>query len=159
MHWAIFCLAAIKRDDRPKPCATLAGFIYTAIRITVLLLATGTILGALWADKAWGRFWAWDPKEVWALVSLLVYLLILHARYIGWSGDFGMSLTAVAGATAVLFTWYGVNFLLGSGMHSYGTGAGGAWAVGTAAAAQWLFLAVAWVRYAGETQAAEIELR
>ena len=56
-------------------------------------------------------------------------------------------MAAVAGATAVLFTWYGVNFLLGSGMHSYGSGAGGGWAVGAAVAIQWLFLAAAGVRY------------
>ena len=131
----------------PETCSTLAQFIYTAIQITVLLLAAGTILGALWADKAWGRFWGWDPKEVWALVSLLVYVAILHARYIGWAGDFGMTLAAVLGATAVLFTWYGVNFLLDSGMHAYGSGAGGQWAVGTAVMLQWLFLAAAAGRY------------
>jgi ABC-type transport system involved in cytochrome c biogenesis permease subunit len=135
----------------PKECSKLAGFIYTVVRITVLLLTAGTILGALWADKAWGRFWAWDPKEVWALISLLVYVLILHARHIGWAGDFGMALAAVFGATAVLFTWYGVNFLLGSGMHSYGSGAGGQWAVGSAVAIQWLFLAIAGGRYLAET--------
>ena len=137
----------VKNRRPPEACSVLAGFIYTAIQITVLLLAAGTILGALWADKAWGRFWAWDPKEVWALISLLVYVVILHARYAGWSRDFGMALAAVLGATAVLFTWYGVNFLLGSGMHSYGSGAGGQWQVGTAVAIQWLFLLVAAGRY------------
>ena len=111
------------RRRPPEACSVLAGFIYTAIQITVLLLAAGTVLGALWADKSWGRFWAWDPKEVWALISLLAYLLLLHARHTGWSGDFGMAVTAVLGFTAILFTWYGVNFLLGSGMHSYGSGA------------------------------------
>jgi ABC-type transport system involved in cytochrome c biogenesis permease subunit len=129
----------------------LAGFTYTAIQITVLLLTAGTILGALWGDKAWGRFWGWDPKEVWALVSLLVYILILHARYVGWSGDFGMAVAAVLGATAVLFTWYGVNFLLNTGMHSYGTGSGGQWEVGGAVALNWLFLAAAASRYMTET--------
>ncbi len=131
----------------PEICSTLAGFTYNAIQITVLLLATGTILGAFWADQAWGRFWGWDPKEVWALISLLVYIVILHARYIGWAGDFGMILAAVLGATAVLFTWYGVNFLLGSGMHAYGSGAGGQREVGAAVALQWLFLAAAAVRH------------
>ena len=127
-------------------CPLLAGFIYTAIQITVLLLAAGTVLGALWADKAWGRFWAWDPKEVWALVSLLVYLLMLHARHIGWSGDFGMAAAGLLGFTAILFTWYGVNFLVGGGMHSYGAGAGGKWAVLAAIAVEWLFLAAAGLR-------------
>lgn len=135
----------------PQPCRILAGFIYTAIQITVLLLAAGTILGALWADKAWGHYWGWDPKEVWALVSLLAYILILHMRYLGWSRDFGMAFAAVFGFTAVLFTWYGVNFVLGSGMHAYGSGAGGAWAVSSAAALQWLFLLAAALRYLTES--------
>ena len=123
----------------PEACGILAGFIYTAIQITVLLLAAGTILGAVWADKAWGHFWSWDPKEVWALVSLLVYMLGLHIRRLGWSRDFGMAVTAVLGFTAILFTWYFVNFVLGSGMHSYGSGAGGQWAVIGALIIEWLF--------------------
>jgi ABC-type transport system involved in cytochrome c biogenesis permease subunit len=127
----------------PEACAKLAGLMYRTIQITVLLLTIGTILGALWADQAWGRFWGWDPKETWALISLLVYILILHARCIGWSGDFGMATAAVLGATSVLFTWYGVNFLLNVGLHSYGSGAGGQWAVGSAVALQWLFWAAA----------------
>jgi ABC-type transport system involved in cytochrome c biogenesis permease subunit len=131
----------------PEACAVLAGFTYTAIQITVLLLTAGTILGALWADKAWGRFWGWDPKEVWALVSLLVYILILHARYVGWSGDFGMAVAAVLGATAVLFTYYGVNFLLNAGMHSYGSGSGGKWQVVSVVGLEWFFLAAAATRY------------
>ncbi len=137
----------------PEACALLAGFTYTAIQITVLLLTAGTILGALWADKAWGRFWAWDPKEVWALISLLAYLGFLHMRHIGWLGAFGMAMTAVLGASAVGFTWYGVNFLLGSGMHSYGSGAGGQWQVGTAAVIQLSFLTAAGGRYLIETGA------
>jgi len=135
----------------PETCAVLAGFTYTAIQITVLLLAAGTILGALWADKAWGRFWAWDPKEVWALISLLSYLCFLHLRCVGWLGDFGMALTAVLGAGAVGFTWYGVNFLLGSGMHSYGSGAGGQWEVTSAVVLNGAFLLAAAGRYLIET--------
>ena len=130
----------------PAACGVLARFIYTAIQITVLLLAAGTILGALWADKAWGHFWSWDPKEVWALVSLLVYLLGLHLRKLGWSGDFGMAVTAVFGFTAILATWYFVNFVWGSGMHSYGSGSGGMWAVITVMAIVWIFLLAAAVR-------------
>lgn len=133
---------------QPAACAVLAGFIYTAIKITVLLLTAGTILGALWADKSWGRFWGWDPKEVWALVSLLVYLWFLHARHIRWSGDFGMAATAILGAIVILFNWYGVNFILGTGLHAYATGAGtGQVPVAAAVALQWLFLLAAAVRY------------
>ena len=133
---------------QPPACGVLARFIYTTIKITVLLLTAGTILGALWADKSWGRFWGWDPKEVWALVSLLVYLWFLHARHIRWSGDFGMAATAILGAIVILFNWYGVNFVLGTGLHAYASGAGaGQTPVAAAVALQWLFLLAAGVRY------------
>ncbi len=136
----------------PAACSAIAGFIYTAIKITVLLLAAGTILGALWADKSWGRYWGWDPKEVWALISLMVYLWFLHARRIGWSGDFGMAATAILGATVILFNWYGVNFILALGLHAYASGAGGQLQVGAAVLIQWLFLFAAAVRYLIETR-------
>ncbi len=115
------------RTGRKAPLATvaLAGFIYKAMQVAVLLLAAGTILGGLWADVSWGRFWGWDPKEVWALVSLLAYLIILHGRYIGWIGDFGLAAGSVLGAAVIGMSWYGVNFLLGAGLHSYGFGQGG----------------------------------
>jgi ABC-type transport system involved in cytochrome c biogenesis permease subunit len=135
----------------PEICSTLAGYIYKATQVAVVLLAAGTILGALWADVAWGRFWGWDAKEVWALVSLLVYMTILHGRYTGWSGDFGLALGSVLGATAIMMAWYGVNFFLGSGLHSYASGAGGQWEVGTAVVLNWLFLIAAAFRYRLET--------
>jgi ABC-type transport system involved in cytochrome c biogenesis permease subunit len=109
----------------PAACVELAGFIYKAMQVAVLLLAAGTILGGLWADVSWGRFWGWDPKEVWALVSLLAYLVVLHGRYAGWIGNFGLAAGAVLGAAVIGMSWYGVNFLLGAGLHSYGFGQGG----------------------------------
>jgi ABC-type transport system involved in cytochrome c biogenesis permease subunit len=130
----------------PEDCRVLAGFTYAAIKVTVLLLAAGTILGAFWADYAWGHFWGWDPKEVGALLALLAYLLILHTRHLGWSGDFGMAFTAFFGFTAILWTWYGVNYMMKSGMHAYGSGAGGKWAVMAVLAIEWLFLWAAAVR-------------
>ena len=132
---------------RPKRAPSWPVSPTRPIQITVLLLAAGTILGALWADKAWGRFWAWDPKEVWALISLLVYLLILHARYIGWSGDFGMAVAAVLGATAVLFTWYGVNFLLRQRHALLRRGRRRTMAGRRGRGRQWLFLTRRGVRY------------
>jgi cytochrome c-type biogenesis protein CcsB len=130
----------------PAACGPLSEVVYNAMKIAVFLLAAGTILGGLWADKSWGRFWGWDPKEVWALVSLLVYLAVLHARHAGWSGRFGLALAAVLGATVILVNWYGVNFILGSGLHSYGVGTGGLIPVATVVVAQWLFLAAAALR-------------
>ena len=109
----------------PEACTALAGFIYKAMQVAVMLLAAGTILGGLWADVSWGRFWGWDPKEVWALVSLLAYIAILHGRYAGWIGTFGLAAGSVIGAAVIGMSWYGVNFLLGAGLHSYGFGQGG----------------------------------
>ena len=99
--------------------------IYRCLQAGVLLLATGTILGGVWANYSWGRFWDWDPKEVWALVTLLAYLFLLHGRIAGkWAG-FGLAVGSVVCFLSVLMAWYGVNFVLGAGLHSYGFGSGG----------------------------------
>ncbi|NLE36748.1 MAG: cytochrome c biogenesis protein CcsA, partial [Pirellulaceae bacterium] len=81
----------------PEVCGKLANYIYKCIQMSVLLLAAGTITGAIWADYAWGRYWGWDPKEVWALISLMVYLAVLHGRWAGWTGNFGMAVGGVFG--------------------------------------------------------------
>ncbi len=136
----------------PEECAELATFVYKGTQAAVLLLIAGTILGALWADVAWGRFWGWDSKEVAALITALVYLVILHGRYAGWFGNFGLAVGSVLGATAIISAWYGVNYLFGSGLHSYGAGAGGKLEVGLVVAADWLFMAAAAARYSHETR-------
>jgi ABC-type transport system involved in cytochrome c biogenesis permease subunit len=107
---------------RIKP---LAAFVYRAMQVGVLLVAAGTILGGVWADYSWGRFWGWDPKEVWALITLLVYLVPLHGRFAGWVNTFGLVAASVACFLSVLMAWYGVNFVLGVGLHSYGFVEGG----------------------------------
>jgi cytochrome c biogenesis factor len=81
-------------------------------------------LGGVWANESWGRYWAWDPKEVWALVSVLVYAIILHLRYIpGASGKFTFNVVTFWAYTSILFTYFGVNFYL-KGLHSYAQGDG-----------------------------------
>ena len=137
----------------PAACADLAGFIYKAMQVAVLLLAAGTILGGLWADVSWGRFWGWDPKEVWALVSLLAYLVILHGRYAGWIGNFGLAAGSVLGAAVIGMSWYGVNFLLGAGLHSYGFGQGGQTEFFAFLIANFLLLGAAAWRWRRETAA------
>ena len=99
--------------------------IYRSIQIGVAFLTPGIILGGIWADESWGRFWGWDPKETWALIALLGYLAVMHARLTGLLKDFGMIVTAVVTFSLVIMAWYGVNFVLGAGLHSYGFGAGG----------------------------------
>ncbi|MEO0946841.1 MAG: cytochrome c biogenesis protein CcsA [Cyanobacteria bacterium J06641_5] len=104
---------------------SLSQLNYRVLQVGVLLLTTGIILGGVWAHYSWGRFWGWDPKETWALIALLCYIVPLHGRLVGWLGDFGMSVTSVVCFNAVLMAWYGVNFVLGTGLHSYGFGTGG----------------------------------
>jgi cytochrome c-type biogenesis protein CcsB len=134
------------RSANQKAISALGRFTYKAIQIGVLLLATGTILGGVWADYSWGRFWGWDPKEVWALVALLGYLAVLHARFAGWVGHRGLAALSVICFGLVIMAWYGVNFVLGAGLHSYGFGAGGSGSVVTALVLQFAFVIAALVR-------------
>ncbi|MBI1387346.1 MAG: cytochrome C biogenesis protein [bacterium] len=123
----------------------LSLFLYRVLQVGVVLLAAGTILGGVWAAESWGRFWGWDPKETWALISLLGYMAVLHARYTGWIHDFGTAVGSILGFFLVLMTWYGVNFVLATGLHSYGFGVGGGMYVLGYLAAEFIFMgAVIW---------------
>jgi ABC-type transport system involved in cytochrome c biogenesis permease subunit len=103
----------------------LYGLLDGVLKIGLLLLAAGTILGGVWANYSWGRFWGWDPKETWALIAFLLYIFAFHGRIAGWWGNFGLSVAAIVCFNGVLMAWYGVNFVLGKGLHSYGFAAGG----------------------------------
>lgn len=103
----------------------LAQSVYRAMQIGLAFLIPGIILGGIWADYSWGRFWGWDPKETWALIAALGYLAVLHGRLVGIVRDFGMIASGVGTFSLVIMAWYGVNFVLGAGLHSYGFGAGG----------------------------------
>jgi cytochrome c-type biogenesis protein CcsB len=88
----------------------------------LVMLSVGTYLGGVWANESWGRYWGWDAKETWALVSILVYVFILHMRIIPkLNGLFLFNLTTIFGMASILMTYYGVNYYL-SGLHSYATG-------------------------------------
>ncbi len=85
-----------------------------------LWLSAGIITGAIWANSAWGTYWSWDPKETWSLITWFVYAAALHARFTrGWGGK-RIAWLAIIGFISVVFTYYGVNYLL-SGLHSYGS--------------------------------------
>ena len=122
-------------------------WLYRVLQLGVLLLAAGTILGGVWANYSWGRFWGWDPKETWALIALLCYILALHGRLAGWWTQFGLTVASVVCFLAVLMAWYGVNFVLGKGLHSYGFGIGGETYVATFIVLDLLFVAFAIWRY------------
>jgi ABC-type transport system involved in cytochrome c biogenesis permease subunit len=123
-------LAMQSTASRIKP---IANFIYRAMQVGVLLCAAGTILGGVWANDSWGRFWGWDAKEVWALATLIFYLVPLHGRFAGWVNTFGLVVASVVCFSSVLMAWYGVNFVLGVGLHSYGFVEGGSQGVVLAA--------------------------
>ena len=92
---------------------------YGVICFALLFSVVGTILGGIWANESWGRFWGWDPKENGALMICLSQLAILHARMGGYLKHFGFAMASIGSGCVVAFSWWGVN-LLGIGLHSYG---------------------------------------
>ncbi len=112
-------------DQNKEKIKAIVLSIYRSIQVGTAFLAPGIILGGIWADYSWGRFWGWDPKETWALIALLGYIAVLHGRLVGWIKDFGLVVSGIVTFSLVIMAWYGVNFVLGAGLHSYGFGAGG----------------------------------
>jgi len=98
---------------------SLARMVYGIICFATLFSFTGTVLGGIWADQSWGRFWGWDPKENGALIIVLWNALILHARWGGMVRERGIHLLAIAGNIVTSWSWFGTN-MLGVGLHSYG---------------------------------------
>ena len=93
--------------------------IYGVVCFATLLSFTGTVLGGIWADQSWGRFWGWDPKENGALLIVILNALILHARWGGIVKQRGMAQLAIGGNIVTAWSWFGTN-MLGVGLHSYG---------------------------------------
>ena len=103
-------LPALRQIDDLTHKTILFGFLW---------LSAGIITGAIWANSAWGTYWSWDPKETWSIITWFIYGATLHARFTkGWGGK-RIAWLAIIGLLSVIFTYYGVNFLL-SGLHSYG---------------------------------------
>lgn len=96
--------------------------IELALTIGLIMLTAGCFIGGVWANESWGRYWGWDPKETWALVSILIYAGILHLRNVPRANNqFVISSLALVGFSSIIMTFFGVNYYL-SGMHSYGSG-------------------------------------
>ena len=92
------------------------------IELGLFLLTIGTFLGGVWANESWGRYWGWDPKETWALVSILIYAFILHLRFIpALNNVFIFSTVSMFAIWTIIMTYFGVNYYL-SGLHSYAAG-------------------------------------
>jgi len=93
-----------------------------SMTVGLYTLSLGTFLGGVWANESWGRYWSWDPKEVWSLISMMVFVLVLHMRIIpGLRGKFAFNAAALWSITTLIMTFFGVNYYL-SGMHSYAAG-------------------------------------
>ena len=93
-----------------------------ALTIGLVMLTIGNFLGGQWANESWGRYWGWDPKETWALISIMVYAFVIHARFVpSLRGKWFFNLMSMFAFVSILFTYYGVNFHL-VGLHSYASG-------------------------------------
>jgi len=115
--WVVRRHLPLKPDlEASKALASLA---YGVIAFSLLFSFVGTVLGGIWADQSWGRFWGWDPKENGALLIVLWNALILHARWGGFVRERGLMIMAIFGNIIVSLSWFGVN-MLGIGLHSYG---------------------------------------
>jgi len=105
--------------DRLPDSGVLDELTHQLVMLGFLFLTAGIITGAVWANSAWGRYWGWDPKETWSLITWFVYAILLHARLMrGWRGK-RIAVISIVGFTAVMFTYFGVNYL--PGLHSYGS--------------------------------------
>ncbi|TXG35743.1 cytochrome c biogenesis protein [Seonamhaeicola maritimus] len=93
-----------------------------ALTVGLVMLTIGNFLGGMWANESWGRYWGWDPKETWALISIMIYAFVIHMRLIpGLRGRWLFNLCSVVAISFIIFTYFGVNFYL-SGLHSYQSG-------------------------------------
>jgi cytochrome c-type biogenesis protein CcsB len=129
----------------------LGEILYTTLKYGTTMLAAGILLGGVWADYSWGRFWGWDPKETWSLIVLCIYIAVLHGRYTNWI-KVDRFITITAGAfMSVMMAWFGVNYILATGLHSYGFSEGGAVFLGSFFLLQSIFLVITRTK----TQAAE----
>ena len=95
---------------------------YKTLTLGLYFLTIGTFLGAVWANESWGRYWGWDPKETWSLITIILYSIVIHSRLIpGMKDIFTFNLLSLFAFSGVLMTYFGVNYYL-SGMHSYAAG-------------------------------------
>jgi cytochrome c-type biogenesis protein CcsB len=140
----------------------LGRMIYGSLCFAIFFSFVGTVLGGLWADDSWGRFWGWDPKENGALVIVLWNAIILHSRWGGFAKSRGIAVLAMGGNIVTSFSWFGVN-QLGIGLHSYGQAENVLMALGVFTLAQLALIGVGclpkslWASYAEQQRAKEAE--
>jgi ABC-type transport system involved in cytochrome c biogenesis permease subunit len=126
----------------PETSKSLSGMVYGIIAFSLFFSFVGTVLGGIWADQSWGRFWGWDPKENGALLIVLWCAIILHARWGGFARERGIMTMAIFGNVITSLSWFGVN-MLGVGLHSYGFMDKAFWALAGFIASQLALMALA----------------
>jgi ABC-type transport system involved in cytochrome c biogenesis permease subunit len=129
----VYVIHQVVHPDHPHFRQRLSRSIHGILAFGLVFTFIGTVMGGVWADQSWGRFWGWDPKENGALLIILWCAILFHARLAGMIGPLGMAVGAIVSIITVVLAWFGVN-LLGVGMHSYGF---------TSGIAQWLLFFVA----------------
>jgi ABC-type transport system involved in cytochrome c biogenesis permease subunit len=129
-------------DPRSSSAASTARPLYAALAFGLAFTCIGTVMGGIWADQSWGRFWGWDPKENGALLIIIWCAILFHARLAGWIGHIGLAAGSIGAIITVVLAWFGVN-LLGVGMHAYGFTSGAARGLMAFVAGELIFLAVA----------------
>jgi ABC-type transport system involved in cytochrome c biogenesis permease subunit len=105
---------------------SIGSMVYGVTCFATLFSLVGTILGGIWADQSWGRFWGWDPKENGALMIVIMGAIVLHARWGGIVKERGLMALAICGGIVTVWSWFGTN-LLGVGLHAYGFTSSGFW--------------------------------
>ncbi len=122
----VLILIALRNPQNSRKSTSIINQLTTINEMSAMVglysLTIGTFLGAIWANESWGRYWGWDPKETWSLITVLIYSFIVHMRMIpSLRGIYNFNMASVLGFTSVLMTYFGVNYYL-TGLHSYGSG-------------------------------------
>ena len=114
----LYLVFYVFRGARAESQKSLAKTMFWVIPVGSILAIAGIILGGIWADDSWGRFWGWDPKEVGALIMWLVFMVVIHGRWTGWLRDFGTAAGCVVGGWSLIWSYWGTNHFW-TGLHSY----------------------------------------
>ncbi len=139
---------------RRSTALLMSDLLYWYTMVGAILLVAGILTGSMWASSSWGRYWGWDPKEVWSLVAFLAYMAIIHARAERLLGSFGIAAWSIVAFQTILMTYLGVNFVLSSGLHSYGFGESNVVEAMVAVAVfEAAFIGFAWARRTRATRA------
>jgi len=127
LNLILFGIRKYKSLDLEFQIKEINNIIYLSLYIGLALLSIGTFLGGVWANESWGRYWSWDPKETWSLITMIAYAIVIHTKMIPkMKGEFLFSVLALLSFFFVLMTYFGVNFYIAQGLHAYGRGEGDA---------------------------------